>query len=141
MILFLFFLMMRRPPRSTRTDTLFPYTPRFRSYRRQAVGRRAYAQKDPLNEYKREAFALFQQMLVRLREQITAILARVEMRAEEPPAELFARPPVPMPESRRDEREAERDSDAAQGPQPARPVPGGRTTSQHRWGWGKEEKR
>src|SRR3546814_8104153 len=91
MILFLFFLMMRRPPRSTRTDTLFPYTPRFRSYLRQAVGLRAYAQKDPLNEYKREAFALFQQMLVRLREQITAILARVEIRAEEPPAELFAR--------------------------------------------------
>src|SRR3546814_11800793 len=28
----LFFLMIRRPPRSTRTDTLFPYTPFFRSY-------------------------------------------------------------------------------------------------------------
>src|SRR3546814_3462599 len=27
----LFFLMIRRPPRSTRTDTLFPYTTRFRS--------------------------------------------------------------------------------------------------------------
>src|SRR3546814_11634861 len=26
-----FFLMIRRPPRSTRTDTLFPYTTRFRS--------------------------------------------------------------------------------------------------------------
>src|SRR3546814_11293784 len=29
--LFLFFLMIRRPPRSTRTDTLFPYTTLFRS--------------------------------------------------------------------------------------------------------------
>src|SRR3546814_14316382 len=28
---FVFFLMIRRPPRSTRTDTLFPYTPLFRS--------------------------------------------------------------------------------------------------------------
>src|SRR3546814_13308480 len=28
-----FFLMIRRPPRSTRTDTLFPYTPLFRSNR------------------------------------------------------------------------------------------------------------
>src|SRR3546814_7882152 len=28
---FLFFLMIRRPPRSTRTDTLFPYTTLFRS--------------------------------------------------------------------------------------------------------------
>src|SRR3546814_12092402 len=31
---FVFFLMIRRPPRSTRTDTLFPYTPRFRSRQR-----------------------------------------------------------------------------------------------------------
>src|SRR3546814_16850961 len=31
MILFFFFLMIRRPPRSTRTDTLFPYTTLFRS--------------------------------------------------------------------------------------------------------------
>src|SRR3546814_6868956 len=30
---FVFFLMIRRPPRSTRTDTLFPYTTLFRSYR------------------------------------------------------------------------------------------------------------
>src|SRR3546814_11085555 len=29
---FRFFLMIRRPPRSTRTDTLFPYTTRFRSF-------------------------------------------------------------------------------------------------------------
>src|SRR3546814_13672854 len=28
-----FFLMIRRPPRSTRTDTLFPYTTLFRSHR------------------------------------------------------------------------------------------------------------
>src|SRR3546814_21194954 len=32
----LFFLMIRRPPRSTRTDTLFPYTTLFRSSRRRA---------------------------------------------------------------------------------------------------------
>src|SRR3546814_20289588 len=31
MVLLLLFLMIRRPPRSTRTDTLFPYTTRFRS--------------------------------------------------------------------------------------------------------------
>src|SRR3546814_5817366 len=31
MMLFFFFLMIRRPPRSTRTDTLFPYTTLFRS--------------------------------------------------------------------------------------------------------------
>src|SRR3546814_10422768 len=32
-IIFCFFLMIRRPPRSTRTDTLFPYTTLFRSFR------------------------------------------------------------------------------------------------------------
>src|SRR3546814_13723408 len=33
-VLCIFFLMIRRPPRSTRTDTLFPYTTLFRSVRR-----------------------------------------------------------------------------------------------------------
>src|SRR3546814_2676356 len=33
-----FFLMIRRPPRSTRTDTLFPYTTLFRSVRHQLGG-------------------------------------------------------------------------------------------------------
>src|SRR3546814_12488473 len=33
LVLFFFFLMIRRPPRSTRTDTLFPYTTLFRSDR------------------------------------------------------------------------------------------------------------
>src|SRR3546814_2388522 len=33
-VLLLFFLMIRRPPRSTRTDTLFPYTTLFRSEKR-----------------------------------------------------------------------------------------------------------
>src|SRR3546814_16150250 len=37
----LFFLMIRRPPRSTRTDTLFPYTTLFRSCRRRGAGRGA----------------------------------------------------------------------------------------------------
>src|SRR3546814_19484322 len=35
-VLYFFFLMIRRPPRSTRTDTLFPYTTLFRSDRRTA---------------------------------------------------------------------------------------------------------
>src|SRR3546814_7192243 len=37
-ICFIFFLMIRRPPRSTRTDTLFPYTTLFRSASRRAPG-------------------------------------------------------------------------------------------------------
>src|SRR3546814_4254659 len=35
--LFVFFLMIRRPPRSTRTDTLFPYTTLFRSLRHERL--------------------------------------------------------------------------------------------------------
>src|SRR3546814_19098332 len=34
-VVLFFFLMIRRPPRSTRTDTLFPYTTLFRSVRRE----------------------------------------------------------------------------------------------------------
>src|SRR3546814_555117 len=37
MLLLIFFLMIRRPPRSTRTDTLFPYTTLFRSAQRGAL--------------------------------------------------------------------------------------------------------
>src|SRR3546814_12638761 len=36
--LYFFFLLIRRPPRSTRTDTLFPYTTLFRSHDRQCLG-------------------------------------------------------------------------------------------------------
>src|SRR3546814_16863067 len=39
LVLFFFFLMIRRPPRSTRTDTLFPYTTLFRSCSATAVTR------------------------------------------------------------------------------------------------------
>src|SRR3546814_14448517 len=42
-VLFCFFLMIRRPPRSTRTDTLFPYTTLFRSLERDPPARRAVA--------------------------------------------------------------------------------------------------
>src|SRR3546814_8396969 len=46
---FFFFLMIRRPPRSTRTDTLFPYTTLFRSHRAgrgEADGRRHQCRSD-----------------------------------------------------------------------------------------------
>jgi preprotein translocase subunit SecA len=46
---------------------------------RQVVGFRGYAQRDPLNEYKTEAFELFQAMLARLRETVTAQMMRIEI--------------------------------------------------------------
>src|SRR3546814_12730463 len=39
-LFFVFFLMIRRPPRSTRTDTLFPYTTLFRSAQSRRIERR-----------------------------------------------------------------------------------------------------
>src|ERR1700720_2932643 len=52
---------------------------------RQGINLRAYAQRDPLNEYKREAFELFEEMLVNLRQQVTSVLSHVELRMEPPP--------------------------------------------------------
>jgi len=54
---------------------------------RQVVGLRGYAQRDPLNEYKSEAFNLFDSMLDRLREIVTAQLMRVQIVSEPPPLE------------------------------------------------------
>jgi preprotein translocase subunit SecA len=52
---------------------------------RQGIGLRAYGQRDPLNEYKSEAFALFNTLLDELRERVCGMLARVELSAEPPP--------------------------------------------------------
>jgi len=51
---------------------------------RQGIGLRAYGQRDPLNEYKSEAFALFNAMLAELKERVSGMLARVELAAERP---------------------------------------------------------
>jgi preprotein translocase subunit SecA len=59
---------------------------------RQGIGLRAYGQRDPLNEYKSEAFALFNAMLVELKERVTGMLARVELAPERPME------PPPMPQ-------------------------------------------
>ncbi|MEQ9020771.1 MAG: preprotein translocase subunit SecA [Nitratireductor sp.] len=57
---------------------------------RSVIGFRGYAQRDPLNEYKSEAFELFQGMLGNLRQAVTAQLMRVELvreAADAPPPE------------------------------------------------------
>ncbi|WP_163848016.1 preprotein translocase subunit SecA [Pseudooceanicola aestuarii] len=50
---------------------------------RSVVGFRGYAQRDPLNEYKNEAFALFQSMLDSLREDVTRTLSNIRPPTEE----------------------------------------------------------
>jgi preprotein translocase subunit SecA len=66
---------------------------------RQGIGLRAYGQKDPLNEYKTEAFVLFNTLLDELKERVTSLLSRVELAAEQP---LPPRPMMPMIESHPD---------------------------------------
>jgi len=67
---------------------------------RQGISLRAYAQKDPLNEYKREAFTMFEQLLGGLREMTSMVLAHVEIRqpeAAEEPARPQSAAPAAMP--------------------------------------------
>jgi len=51
---------------------------------RQSVGLRGYAQKQPIQEYKRESFELFESMLGRVREETMVALHRVEVEVEQP---------------------------------------------------------
>ncbi|HIP80240.1 MAG TPA: preprotein translocase subunit SecA, partial [Kiloniellaceae bacterium] len=68
---------------------------------RQGVQLRAYGQRDPLIEYKREAFDLFENMLAEVREETISLLSRVELR---PSAEevVVPRPQQEMHEGRQD---------------------------------------
>ncbi|BBC72882.1 preprotein translocase subunit SecA [Altererythrobacter sp. B11] len=59
---------------------------------RQVVFLRAYAQKQPINEYKQEAFGLFENMLETIREDVTRVLMTMELRLAPPP------PPIDLPE-------------------------------------------
>jgi preprotein translocase subunit SecA len=58
---------------------------------RQVIGLRGYGQRDPLNEYKAEAFNLFEGMSTSLREAVTSQLMRVEVRTA-PPEEQASLP-------------------------------------------------
>ena len=57
---------------------------------RSVVGFRGYAQRDPLNEYKTEAFQLFQSMLDSLRVGVTQTLSRIRPLTEQEQSEQFA---------------------------------------------------
>ncbi|MCP4329178.1 MAG: preprotein translocase subunit SecA [Alphaproteobacteria bacterium] len=97
---------------------------------RQGVGLRAYGQRDPLNEYKREAFNMFEDMLGRLRETVTGFLFHLQIRSEESVAA------IPQPSEPReihetridpalqaaDEAAVPRQATGTDGPVPTRPV-------------------
>src|SRR3546814_14547604 len=78
---FFFFLMIRRPPRSTRTDTLFPYTTLFRShFARIRVGA------DPMRKVRLEHQRVLAQKIAGADGHRIAQLASLNI-----PAEIFAR--------------------------------------------------
>jgi preprotein translocase subunit SecA len=87
---------------------------------RQGIGLRAYGQRDPLNEYKSEAFAMFNAMLEEMKERVTMLLARVEI-GQEPQLAQPPRGPVQMVESHPDPAMAM----AAAAPEPAYEMAGG----------------
>lgn len=60
-------------------------------YLRQGIGLRGYAQKNPKQEYKREAFEMFTTMLDRVKSDVITILAKVQLREETQLNELEAR--------------------------------------------------
>jgi len=55
---------------------------------RQVIHLRSYAQKKPIDEYKQEAFLLFERLLVSIREEVTRVLMRAQVQLE----------PAPLPE-------------------------------------------
>ena len=100
---------------------------------RHGIGLRAYAQRDPLHEYKREAFELFEGMLDSVREETTLLLSHVEIQTPNL-SQMMPRPEqVEMHETRQDPAFADAQAEPAlagaeAGPpprpaQPAKPTP------------------
>ncbi|PIW25705.1 MAG: preprotein translocase subunit SecA [Rhodospirillales bacterium CG15_BIG_FIL_POST_REV_8_21_14_020_66_15] len=78
---------------------------------RHGIGLRAYGQRDPLNEYKQEAFALFEEMLVSLRERTSMMLAHVELSMDFSEEEYLAARAGAEGEARHDDPEYFADDD------------------------------
>ncbi len=72
-------------------DTLWKEHLQNMDYLRQGIGLRAYAQRNPKQEYKKESFELFQTLLDNLKHEVTRILFRVEPMSEEEMEEVDRR--------------------------------------------------
>jgi preprotein translocase subunit SecA len=62
---------------------------------RQGIHLRGYAQKNPKEEYKREAFQLFSDMLDRIKHEVISLITRVQIRQEEDVEALEAQRQTP----------------------------------------------
>ncbi|MGI9461180.1 MAG: preprotein translocase subunit SecA [Alphaproteobacteria bacterium] len=63
-------------------DHLWKEHLRHLDYLRAGIGLRAYGQRDPLNEYKQEAFVMFEQLLATLQETIVGVMCHLEIEAK-----------------------------------------------------------
>ncbi len=86
---------------------------------RQGIHLRGFGQRDPLNEYKREAFGLFEAMLANLRETVTQVLAHMEIRAPSEPQPATA--PAATAERREPAMALAGETASAPASDPARP--------------------
>ncbi|MEQ9448207.1 MAG: SEC-C metal-binding domain-containing protein, partial [Rhodospirillaceae bacterium] len=68
---------------------------------RQAVNLRAFGQKTPLLEYQRESFDMFNELLASLRQRVTGVISRVELKREPAPEDL--RPKAPKMQTVKEE--------------------------------------
>ncbi|WP_455373878.1 preprotein translocase subunit SecA [Limibacillus halophilus] len=85
---------------------------------RHGIGLRAYGQRDPLNEYKREAFDLFNAMLDEMRSMVTSVLSHLEIRRQDPAESLAPR------EREQEMHEGREDPALAQEPEPQQAAAG-----------------
>ncbi len=76
-------------------------------YLRQSIGLRGYAQKNPKQEFKRESFEMFTQLLDRIKLEVIRILSRVQIRAEEDVEAIEAQRRSQMPPMQFQHAEAE----------------------------------
>jgi preprotein translocase subunit SecA len=69
---------------------------------RQGINLRAFGQRDPLNEYKTEAYALFELMVIQMREQVTQTLSLVELGVHEDGGHSLLMPGMGNPQNTRE---------------------------------------
>jgi len=92
-------------------------------YLRQGIHLRGYAQKQPKQEFKREAFELFSQLLDRIKTEVVTLLARVRIRTEDEVAALEEQQQQRQQRAPMQFQHAEASGFAAEGAEPAEPVP------------------
>ncbi|MBC6442480.1 MAG: preprotein translocase subunit SecA [Rhodobacteraceae bacterium] len=97
---------------------------------RSVIGFRGYAQRDPLNEYKTEGFALFERMLDSLRTDVTGRLSHMRMLTAEEQAQMEAQ----MQALLRDQKKAMAAATGERQPKPENAAPGFDENDRATWG-------